>query len=177
MSKYTQNKNRGASVVKGTLVICTIMILICTLLLGGCMNPVTKSDDNDQNATDIDPSIEERIKQDWENQVGSKLWRFEYYGTHNGYVAFYVLGTNTVEINIKIAGTIFRHSYENTIYLWKDSSFYEMVDAYLQGLITPENISKIGEIHRNRVREIWSGDDESFNDWYFDPETIFTIIP
>jgi len=189
MSKYTQNKNRGETVVKGINYTMIIMIIVLvTTLSGGCMDSVEPIVNNSKNTgtedtfghgtilNDFDPSIVERIKQDWEEHFGSVLGRFDYYGTHNGYVAFFRAGPNLGAIYFKVAGTIFRFNNEAYIFLWKDSSFYEMIDAYRKGLITPENISNIGKIHRTSMRELWDRCDNSFNEWYFYTDDIDLII-
>ena len=192
MYKYIQ-KDRSATVIKGTKYFMVVMlIIIVALLAGGCMETtVPKMVNNNSTNTCIDnwplkldPLVEKQIIRDWLEkypdfleQYGWENMAIIYYGTHNDYVAFLIPGMNDVVVSIKVAGTIFRHRNDCKIHLWKDGSFFEMIDAYRHGFITPENISNIGDIHRNRRRESWIGDDESFYEYYFDPDTIYTIIP
>jgi hypothetical protein len=129
-----------------------------------------------KNNSGLDPSIASRIKQDWQSQFGTELSTINYYGTHDGYVAFFVAGDNTVVVDAKIAGTIFRYSNNWTIYLWKDSMFHDMIDAYQQGLLTAESIEQIGCYHVEYMKKQWSGDDESFRAWYFNSDDITSII-
>jgi hypothetical protein len=180
-------------------IVC-IMIFSTLILLGGCMDPATKDIDN-RNIDDrtisssdremlciicgvhcldnspivmgIDPVIEERIKQDWQEQFDSEFSGINYFGTHNGYVAFPQFSGNTIESNIMVAGTIFRHGFENTIYLWKDGSFFEMIDSYLQGRLSAENIMAIGRVFKWRFH----GCDSSVDEWYYNMDNISTIIP
>jgi hypothetical protein len=132
----------------------------------------------------LDPLVEKQIIQDWLEQYPDFLeqyyWEFmtiPYYGTHNGYVAFYIPGMLDVIVNFKLAGTIFRFWNNCKIYLWKDGFFFEIIDAYLLGLITSEDISLIGDYHRTILRAVWISCENSFNEWYFDLNTISTIIP
>ena len=100
----------------------------------------------------IAPTIEAQIKQDWQAQFDSELSIINYYGTHNGYVALFVPGNDFVVTNIEIAGTTFEYSVSWTIYLWKDSIFHDMLDAYEQGLVTAANISAIGKAHADFIK-------------------------
>jgi len=101
----------------------------------------------------LDQTIEAQIKQDWQEQFDAALSTVNYYGTHNGYVAFFRPGENAVVTNIEVAGTLFEYGYNWTIYLWKDGSFYNMIDAYEQGLLTAADIRKIGKIHAKFVKK------------------------
>ena len=162
MSKVTLHKDRSATIIKCTSKMIATMLLSSLMTIGGC------------NTDKLGPI--ERIRQDWEEQFGSELW-FIHYGTHNGYVAIFIPREENVAIDFKIAGTIFRYHNNFSIYLWKGGSFYEMIDAYLQGLITSKDISKIGESHIEMMRRRYLYEsDESFNEWYFNLDTIRTII-
>jgi len=174
MNDNKKSKNRGATVIKGTLRIMIVMMILSVILFTGCTNP-TKSDDIDDGT--ISPELVERIKKEFEEHFGYELGRFNYYGTHNGYVAFFVIYPELIYTSMKIAGTIFRYGSRMKIYLWKDSTFNEMIDAYLRGLITPEHIRKIGEFHIELRRKEWPYCDESFYEYYFNPDTIRVIIP
>ncbi|MDR3292959.1 MAG: hypothetical protein LBT20_02520 [Clostridiales bacterium] len=123
----------------------------------------------------LSAELETKIKQDWQEQFGTEL-TINYYGTHNDYVVFFVPGMETVITNVKIAGTIFRGNNSWTIYLWKNGSFSNMIDAYQQGLLTAEDIEKIGFHHRETLKKSWIGSENSFNEWYFNTDDICSII-
>jgi hypothetical protein len=165
-----------------------MLAVVLLLLILGCNNSPTSSNSHicDFTLPTLDPLLEEQIIQDflayWFDRYGTDLlkqygWdsltRLNYYGTHNDYVAFLWGGMNTIVINIKVAGTIFFHSNEDYIYLWKDGTFYEMVDAYLEGLLSTEDIRKIGEIHKKKLFGCLC----LVPDWYYDEEGLTTIIP
>lgn len=124
----------------------------------------------------LSSKLQTQIKQDWQTQYGSELSIINYYGTHNDYVAFFMPGANDVVTNVKVAGTIFKYGNNWTIYLWKNGSSYDMIAAYQQGLLTSDNISKIGDFHRKSMKESWVGSESSFNEWYFDSTDTSTII-
>ena len=136
-----------------------------------------------------------RIKQDWYVQFGSltgpfgmPLTNIDYFGTHNGFVAF--LGTfppvppipetiYTGPERFKLAGTFFRGPTPTTqwgMYLWKDGyRIFHITWAYRDGLITPENIADIGYRLREAARKGWPGCDESFNEWWFNTADLMFI--
>ena len=125
--------------------------------------------------------IERQVKQDWQKQFGTPLLLVRFFGIYNDYVVFFVDGdgfekANDVEVWFKVAGTIFRYPVASEHWLWKDGRFQTMLEAYQQGLISPEHIAEIGAFHVNMVRPGWLGDDESFNEWYFNTDDILQVI-
>ncbi|MDR3013694.1 MAG: hypothetical protein LBU70_10900 [Chitinispirillales bacterium] len=134
--------------MKKVLFLLSVLILL-TFVVANCDdNTVMGGENNDNGSLKLDPVIETQIKQDWLEQFGSSLSTVNYYGTHNGYVAFFLPGADAVVVTVEIAGTIFRYGSDGTIYLWRDGSFYDMIDAYEQGLVNSENISELAEIHK-----------------------------
>jgi len=192
MFNKTQIENRSTTVLKSAKSILIITILCSILLFGGCMNSKTNNEiiptilENEDWSPKLDPEIEKQIIKDWLEKYPNFLidneWEemtITHCGTGEGYVAFYkpAGSVDHAITNYILAGTIFRNNVCFEVYLWKDGSFFEMVDAYLQGFITPEFISVIGENHMKYRRQAWNGDDDSFNEYYFNTEDIYTIIP
>ena len=137
------------------------LAMVTSTIMVGCGNKdVDKS-------FDIDTAIETKIKKDWQVEHGYSLSAINYYGTHSGYVAFFVPGDNTVVTNVKIAGTIFRYGNDWTIWLWKDGVFSNMIDTYLQGFLTAKNIEDIGAYHIQAMKSVWLGESSDFDEWYF----------
>ena len=125
--------------------------------------------------------IERQVIQDWQKQFGTPLLLVQFFGIHNDYIVFFVVGdgyekANDVVVWFKVAGTIFRYTVESKHWLWKDGQLQTMLEAYQRGLITPEHIADIGAYHVNMVRPGWLGDDESFIEWYFNTDDIGQII-
>ncbi|MCL2140598.1 MAG: hypothetical protein FWH42_02810 [Dehalococcoidia bacterium] len=181
----------------------TVILLLCGMLMplsAGCGDKVLTNDNNQEeennspeDAVDIpeldeencsledaidmpelDEEIVQRIMRDWQEQFGSTLI-VNYYGVHNGYVAFFIPGIHDVVSDIMIAGSIFRYSTEWEIYLWKEGLFYDMVGAYQQGLLTSQNVKDLSNIHRSFMRIAWLGDGKSFCEWYFRDNLINSI--
>ena len=95
MSKYTQNKNRGATVVKGTMKGIIALIMFSILVLGGCVE-VTKSNRDRSHNYIID-------------QINFTIG---YKGTYNGFDKDFGSIVNTVAEWIKI-----RCEYEHLLEL------------------------------------------------------------
>jgi hypothetical protein len=147
-------------------------------MLGGCMNPVKNNDSTNINNNiwplpKLDPLVEKQIKQDWYQYWLEELSLLIYYGTHNGYVAFIVSSGDLVVTNFILAGTIFRHDIDFTIYLWKDGTFHDMINAYLLGILSAADIKILGYIHK-RMRY---GNCSSVDEWYYNTDDIYTTIP
>lgn len=71
-----------------------------------------------------------------------------YYGTYDGAVAVNMLGTrisyiDDCYIDEIIAGYLFSFTGDNTIIVWKDGEFYDLSEAYDQGILTKEHIGQI----------------------------------
>ena len=150
-----ETKKKGTFATNCNLFLLIAVIAITMLALGGCMDKAVTNAERDSNnwSPKLDPLVEQQIVQDWNEQSCMELTKINYYGTHNGYVAFFMLGENTVVTIVEIAGTTFEYGYDWTIYLWKDDRFHEMVEAYEQGLLTAENIRAIGQIHAKFRKE------------------------
>ena len=193
MFNITQIENRSTTVIKSAKNILIITILCSILLFGGCMNSKTNNEliptilENEDWPPKLDPEIEEQIIKDWLEKYPNFLidndWEemtIIYCGTGEGYVAFHKPDgkAETIIIKYMLAGTIFRNWHYFEVYLWKDGSFFEMVDAYLQGLITPEFISVIGENHMEHAKRTQMAfDDEAFYEYYYNTDDIYSIIP
>ena len=152
----------------------SLTVLLCTAMFFGC--EVSNNDEKEKKVTDF---CELRIKQDFQEQFGRPLTHFNYFGTHNGFVAFLVIYPELLYPGpAKIAGTIFRgFTTPWVMYFWKDGyPITGMIQAHLQGLITPENIAEIGSRIREPIRKAWPGCDESFNEWWFNTDDIDFII-
>jgi hypothetical protein len=165
-----------------------MLAVVLLLLTLGCSNSPTSSyiHECDFTLPTLDPLVEEQIIQDflayWFDRYGTDLleqygWdsltRLNYYGTHNDYVAFIVTDGNCVVQNIMVSGSIFKLGVDWTIYLWNNGSFLCMINAYLQGLLSAEDIRKIGEIHKKKLFGCLC----LVPDWYYDEDDIRTIIP
>ena len=162
--------------------LCVVLaVLLFAMVLIGCREGsnnnenTLKSIEGDEMLT-LDPKIETRIKQEWQELFGRPLFAYSYYGTHNGFVVFPVFGTEDIVIKFKVADTIFRWNSQVTIWLWKDGNFQTMIEGYQQGLISQKSIAEIGSYHIDFVRKSWPGDDESFYEWYFNADDISQII-
>jgi len=145
--------------------------LLCAMIFIGC----EWNGDTVLKIAELDATVKAQIKYDWEQEFGFPLESVNYYGTHGEFVAFYMFGPDTVVVNYKLAGTIFRHNHDNTIYVWKDGNFFEMIDAFQQGLLTPENIAAIGYHHMNVIRQSWTGEG-TFKAWYLNTSDVSIVI-
>jgi hypothetical protein len=177
-----------------TSYIATIFLLCCVLtpLSVGCNRGVDANNNTPEDVIDmpeLDKEIEQQIMQDWQDQFEWALPGVShYYGTHKGYVIFAVSGRSSMVENesvyivdnvltyFKVTGVIFKFSVDTTIYTWKEGVFITMTDAYLDGLLSSQDIKNIGTYHVNLLRKNWVGDDKSFNEWYFDEKYLANII-
>jgi len=168
--------------MKKTFILGIVILLLVGLLITACQNNGRENDKmpNTNNTVtglpDLDASIEAQIKKDWKASdygYGSPLLAVHYYGTYNGYVVFRALCETIKDVYgaFKIAGTIFRGT-DLRFYLWKDNTFYELLDSYMQGHLTSADISKIGEIYVESRKKSWVGSESSFNEWYFNSDDI-----
>ncbi|MBE6637316.1 MAG: hypothetical protein E7618_05880, partial [Ruminococcaceae bacterium] len=72
-----------------------------------------------------------------------------YYGIYDGAVAVMMQGFDHADVYMDsvVAGSVIHYGDSNTILLWKDGVFYELVEAYEKGLLSSDNAAAIAALH------------------------------
>ena len=157
---------------KDCMIVAVLLTLIAAVVLYGCWG-----EGMEYEPPELDPAIEARIKKDWQEWGRtSTILEVIYFGTYNGYIVFrpFTGIENQIESNYKIAGTIFRGT-DLRFYLWKNGDLFELIPAYYEGRLTPDDIRKIGEIYVTNIKDSWPGSESSLNEymeWYFNSDDI-----
>jgi len=123
-------------------ILCAVLTaLLCAMIFISC-----PGNGKGNGLLKLDPVIEAQIKQDWEEQFGRPFWFADYLGTYNGAVVIFIFreSDDTGLMMQVIAGVTFTHNLISEIRVWKKGIFFTLQEAYQEGILTQENIVRIG---------------------------------
>jgi hypothetical protein len=88
--------------------------------------------------------------------VDDGVWVARYYGTYNGAVVFLLgdLSKDPIPEDRIIFGSVIRYENQmNHITVWYDGTFVSLNMAYIEGLLTKEDIARIVAFHNAKTNE------------------------
>lgn len=106
------------------------------------------------------------------NQYGTKFIYEKFYGVYEDAQIFFVAGDATAIRYVSIAGSIFKYNTLWEIYVFKNSKFYTLKDAYLLGVLSNQAVDEISKVHADYVKSQRNESDVDFNAWYYNTEDI-----
>lgn len=159
--------------MKLTIKIISLLLLLSltiTLLVSCAKNKkVARLEDLYQNAVTsivtLDTKTKERLEIDYKKQFGDTLFLNEYtmepgkpllgafcYGEFENCTVIFMPTNLAVITEITVADLVFSYGSSFVLYGYHNGTFYELADAFDNGYISNEDISKTVEVHDKIVR-------------------------
>ncbi len=135
---------------------------------------------NDQLNEISDPSNDhidqEILDNTFYNQYGTHFMYEKFYGTYEDAQTFFVAGDETALKYVSIAGSIFKYNTLWEIYVFNNSKFYKLKEAYSEGVLSGQAVYELSKVHADYVKAQRNESDDDFNAWYYNTEDIQDTI-
>ena len=142
---------------KNIFQIITVLLMIVTLT--ACAGLKGTEENTHVNGGYQDTELMEKIANDYADHMSNnsfikgEMWVDYCYGVYDDCVPVMMAvsgsSTSEAERDVEIGDVIIHYRNGDSIEVWNDGDFYSLEEAYVQGLLTDENLQEIADIHNN----------------------------